>query len=40
MPASTAAATHAPEPTRRATRGPPTEVIHPVMMLPIGVVPR
>src|ERR1700722_13711846 len=38
--ARTAAARHAPEPTKNATRGPPAEMIHPVRMLPMGVVPR
>jgi hypothetical protein len=38
--ANTAAATHAPEPTRSAARGPPAEMIHPVRMLPMGVVPK
>ena len=38
--ASTAAARQAPEPTRSATRGPLAEMIHPVRMLPMGVVPK
>ena len=38
--ANAAAARQAPEPTRSATLGPLAEMIHPVTMLPMGVVPK